>query len=493
MNRLNEQGLLNIIFRASPQTFASTPSIRTNPRPAQRAALAMRKAIFCLLIFSSTGESLSLAQTPVHSPYGEVQAASAEGNQQAVTPAPNGKVQPTPPSAAILDGGASCIGDACEAARQVCGPPGRVWASAEYLLWWTKGDRLPPLVTTGPANAALPGSIGAPGTTTIFGNTTGNSNPVSGGRFTIGFWLNCRQTIGIEADYFFLGDHSSDFTATSTGAAGTVVLARPFLDASTGLQNIELVAFPGLVGGTINVNTASRIQSPEANLIFNLCCSCPQARCDCCDCCGPVGGYRIDLIGGFRYLDLRERLSIVESLLVSPNAPVFPGDTIVAIDQFDTRNQFYGPQIGARAEVWRNRWFVNVMGKVAMGVNHQTVDISGSTTVTTPAGAVTVLPGGLLALPSNIGHYERNRFSVVPELNANVGIQATEHLRLFVGYTFLYWNHVVRPSDVIDTQVNSTRTPLSLVPPTGPLRPQFVFRDSDYWAQGINFGLQLRY
>jgi hypothetical protein len=452
----------------------------------------MRKRIFCSLIVSLAGASLALADAPPKSPYGGSVAVppAVEGKQQAVAPAPDNTVPATSPSAAILDGcSAPCVGDACGAARKVCGPPGRVWASAEYLLWWTKGDHLPPLVTTGPLTSPIPGAIGDPATTTLFGGNAGNSAPVSGGRFAVGVWLNCGQTKGIEAGYFFLGDHSNNFTATSTGAAGSIVLARPFFDASTGLPNVQFIAFPALTGGAVSINSTSRVQSPEVNLVCNLCCSCN----DSCDCCGPTGGYRVDLIGGFRYLDLRERVSIVETLQVSPNSPVFPGDTIVAVDQFDTRNQFYGPQIGARAEVWRDRWFANVMGKVALGVTHQTVDVSGSTTVTTPAGAVTVLPGGLLALPSNIGHYSRNQFSVVPELNVNVGYQVTDHLRVFAGYSFLYWNHVVRPSDAIDLQVNSTRTPLSLVAPNGPVRPLFTFRDSDYWVQGVNFGVQLRF
>jgi hypothetical protein len=458
----------------------------------QRPEIAMSKRILCSLIISFAGATVALAQAPVKSPYGILigEPGAAVTNQQAPAPVPDEKVQPNPPSAAILDGhGAPCIGDACAPARQVCGPAGRVWASAEYLLWWTKGDRLPPLATTGSAAAQLPGTIGAPGTTTLFGDNAGNSGPVSGGRFTVGFWLNCGQTKGIEASYFFLGDNSNNFTARSNGAPGSIVLTRPFFDASTGLPNVQIVAFPGLTGGTISVNSTSRLQSPEVNLICNLCCSCNG----CCDPCQPVHGYRVDAIGGFRYLDLRERLSIAESLQVSPNSPAFPGDTVLAVDQFDTHNQFYGVQIGVRGEVWRDRWFANVTGKLALGDTHQTVDINGSTTLTTPAGVVTVLPGGLLALPSNIGHYSRDQFSVVPELDVNVGYQVTDHLRVFVGYTFLYWNNVVRPGDAIDPVVNSTRTPLSLVPPTGPLRPAFTFKDSDFWAQGISAGMQLRY
>src|SRR5262245_14728358 len=39
-----------------------------------------------------------------------------------------------------------CLPKCCE----VCGPPGRCWVSAEYLLWWIRSANTPPLVTTSP-------------------------------------------------------------------------------------------------------------------------------------------------------------------------------------------------------------------------------------------------------------------------------------------------------------------------------------------------------
>jgi hypothetical protein len=98
----------------------------------------------------------------------------------------------------------------------------------------------------------------------------------------------------------------------------------------------------------------------------------------------------VDLIGGFRYLDLNEGLGVVENTQVLPTSPVFPGVNIRSFDQIDTRNRFYGGQLGVRAEVWRNRFFANVVGKVALGDTHQTVDINGATTITPPGGPATL-------------------------------------------------------------------------------------------------------
>ena len=47
-----------------------------------------------------------------------------------------------------------------------------------------------------------------------------------------------------------------------------------------------------------------------------------------------------------------------------------------------------------------------------------------------------------------------------------------------------------RPAEAtsIDLVVNGTQ--IGGNPLVGPARPQFQFRDTSFWAQGINFGLQ---
>jgi hypothetical protein len=122
------------------------------------------------------------------------------------------------------------------------------------------------------------------------------------------------------------------------------------------------------------------------------------------------------------------------------------------------------------------------------------VRISGTTVITEPGLAPNV-QGGLLALPTNIGTYSRDRFSVVPEIGVNVGCQVTNRLRVFAGYTFLYWSNVVRPGDQIDTTINPTQLPSAAGPGTlvGPARPAFAFHETGFWAQGINVGVQFRW
>jgi hypothetical protein len=132
------------------------------------------------------------------------------------------------------------------------------------------------------------------------------------------------------------------------------------------------------------------------------------------------------------------------------------------------------------------------LAKLALGNTRSRVRIDGSSSVTDSGGGkITYQHDGLLALPTNIGVYEQNAFSVIPELGATVGYNITCRLKATVGYTLLYWSRVVRPGDQIDTYLNSTQMlggTLSGVP-----SPQSKFITTDFWAQGINVGLEYRF
>jgi hypothetical protein len=383
----------------------------------------------------------------------------------------------------------------------------------EYLLWWIKDSHVPALITTGlPGATALPGVLGQPGTTVLFGGPDVDNQVRSGGRFTGGCWLNNCQTIGLEGSYFFLGPRSVRFDGVSSGALGSAMIARPFFDVISGIQNAQLVAFPGIASGEIHLSSSSRLQGADLNM---LCIPCRTPCCDTCAdqaCCpgdtamhnthrNTCGGsnYWVSLMGGFRYLQLDEGLGITESSRVNPDlpagSPLFGGSTITIADQFDTHNYFFGPQIGAQAEFCCGRVFVDVLGKVALGATHEVVDIHGSTAITSPAGTTVVTPAGFLASESNSGHFTRDVFAVVPELGIDVGFQITGYLRASVGYTFLYWSSVVRPGDQVDVGLSGTQIPTDtrFNPQAGPARPAVPLRDTGFWAQGINFGLAFRY
>jgi hypothetical protein len=62
-----------------------------------------------------------------------------------------------------------------------------------------------------------------------------------------------------------------------------------------------------------------------------------------------------------------------------------------------------------------------------------------------------------------------------------------------VGYNFLYWSRVVRPGNQIDRVINVSQLPTSQGPGTvtSPFRPVFAFPGTDFWALGVNIGLEI--
>jgi hypothetical protein len=396
------------------------------------------------------------------------------------------------PPAIAADVAAAC-GDTTGALNCLCGPPGRVWFGAEYLLWTGKGNNLPPLATraTGVPVAAAPalpntlGTLGQPGTQTVIGGRDYSDSWRSGLRLYGGMWFNNAQTVGAEMDWFFLGeDRTSERAGVADGndfvfrpftntvrrnADGTFTLVDPF-------QDTELVSYPGVLGGTIAVDTTSNLWGLTPNGILNLCCN-------------PCG--RLDLLVGYRYLNLTDTVDIHEDL-TALGGSANPGTRFRVEDHFKTVNEFHGVNLGLAWERRFGAWFLNVRGSVALGNTHTTVDINGSTTITDPAGNAQTFAGGLLTQPSNIGHYERDRFAVVPEVGVRLGVQLTDHLRVYAGYNFLYWSNVIRTGDVIDLRVNASQ-----LPPrqnvTGPVFPRFEPRYTDYWAHGLIVGAQFRY
>ncbi len=347
------------------------------------------------------------------------------------------------------------------------------WVRAEYLFWSTQGMRLPPMVTTGP-NASNPGYLDTPGTTILNGNDQVDGYGRSGLRLTLGTWLNPCQTVGIEGDYFQLATATSNYNASGSG---NTILSRPFFDTRPSLsnQNVEQIAFPDSIQGSVGVNTYTTFLGAGARLRFNLCCSQGCFANQCLPGMNGPGGYRLDLLLGYRYLRLADGVSVTENLTsLQTNLP----GTFYVVDSFKTVNQFNGIDFGALMQVYRGRWSLELIYRLALGNTNQLVTINGSTT-TTQNGTSTTVPGGLLTQSTNIGQYDRNTFGVVPELDANIGFAITPRLRLIVGYTFIYWSSVARAGSQIDTNVNSTLLPNSPNPPSGSLTsPQFTYHEA---------------
>ena len=96
-------------------------------------------------------------------------------------------------------------------------------------------------------------------------------------------------------------------------------------------------------------------------------------------------------------------------------------------------------------------------------------------------------PVGLLARSTNSGKYQQNQFAVLPEVGATFRYRLLPRLEATIGYHFLYWSRVARAGDQIDLALDLAE------PFSGAPLPRFSFEMTDFWAQGLDFGLEYRF
>lgn len=451
--------------------FAPIPADRPAARPAGSAAGPI----------STTAKLAPPAATPLARPLGATADAAAPTAPAASLPppspfpaAPGGNPPTTWPACA--DG--ACPPANCRECCEPCGPPGRVWVDAGWVFWAVQGQRLPPLVTAAPAGTpqATAGVLGQPGTTVLYGGGRVNDDWRSGLYVNAGVWLDECQRCGVEGNFFFLDRDTDRFSA---GSPGAVIITRPFTNALTGAGDTELVSFPGVLSGGVSVRSRSDVIGGGPNFVKNLCCD-------------PCAG-RVDLLLGYQYFNLRDDVTIREDLTGLPGGPT-PGTRFQIEDRFRTTNDFHGGTIGVAGERrFGSRWYVGARAAVALGANVMTYDVSGVTVITPPGGAPQSSAGGLLAQPTNIGHFSQTKFAVMPTVGLKLGARLAERVRAYVGYDFLYLSSVARAGDQIDLLVNPNQLPPRTGGLVGPAAPAFTPRTTDFWAQGVRVGVEVRY
>jgi cobyric acid synthase len=151
-------------------------------------------------------------------------------------------------------------------------------------------------------------------------------------------------------------------------------------------------------------------------------------------------------------------------------------------------------QSGLASDFRRGGWFASLVGKLALGGMDQRLNIQGYTVQAVPGSPLVVAPGGVLAQRTNIGQFSHGEFVVIPEFTLNAGYELNAHVRAFVGYNFLLVSSVVRPGDQVDAVDGRQIRNLNRFDPTAVARrPAVFFKGTDLWAQGLNFGLEIRY
>jgi hypothetical protein len=359
-------------------------------------------------------------------------------------------------------------------------------------LWWAKNTPVPvPLVTTGDPSVGFDpngintvntaGALGQPGTRVLLGGRNINAEPYSGLRLTLGGWLEDEEVLGVEGSAFALESQTNRFTAASD-QTGSPPLYFPIFSPLAGAERAVPIADPlRQFSGTVGADATLHLWGVESHGIISVL---------------HTPNVQLTLLAGFRYASLTEGLRVDNT-----TTDLIFGTVTSLRDSFDTTNQFYGGQLGSRLILWRDLCSLEVTSKVALGSTYQVVDVFGVISQSGPRVPVPPgpgpFPGGLFAQPSNIGLHSANRFSVLPSLDVTVGYDITPRARVFAGYDILYWTGVVRPGNQIDHAVNLSQNavldPNGVGKLVGPARPAPLSDRSDFWAQGLHAGVEIRF
>jgi hypothetical protein len=379
------------------------------------------------------------------------------------------------------------------------------YAGAEYLIWWVKAAPLSvPLVSTGPIATTHHGLLGPPAenpsdSTILYGapygeakggNDTQSFNAFSGTRFTLGYEFDNR--FAVEASGFLLQAQTATY-AVRGDSSGNPVLGIPVHNSVTynvGQQSIfpgeDSLPFSlpndpararanGIINGGIDITNRLQLWGFGADGVLNL---------------YRGSGWEVSGLVGFRYLDLAEKFSLVVD--IEGITGQYTGQSGIATDVFQTRNQFYGATLGLRGRYKWDRLSLDLAGSVALGMSHETIDVSGGFTDVN-FGPVNSGSEGVFAQPSNEGHNAGNHFAYVPEGKVKVGYDLTPWLTLTVGYDILYYSNVVRPTDQIDRNIPKGQTFQQASPTISSTSPAKYFNTTDFYAQGLSVGLNARF
>lgn len=344
--------------------------------------------------------------------------------------------------------------------------------SAQALSLRLKDSPTPvPLITDSYADA--------PGVNVLLGGGAVNTGAQGGLRLAVGYRIDPRLTV--EMNVMQVAQASRTRSVSSTGQPGSVDLLLPYVDAASGREAVTEISYWPDFRGNAQATLHNRLASGEVNLAWAL---------------PPREAWRLDLLGGLRWLQLRESYTFGTS---SPYNPPNPLDVWNTTDKFDARNRFIGLQLGLRAAYQQGPWTAGLAARLAAGTMRQRVRVRGTleTNDYTAYGPTQQFDGAYFALPSNSGEHSRSVWTLVPELALQLGYRLTPQVTLQAGFEAWYARNVARPGRQIDRRINPTQSvAYGNDPPAtaiGAAQPAFRFQAADFWAQALSVGLAFQF
>ena len=356
------------------------------------------------------------------------------------------------------------------------------YCGGEYIYLWMKNSPAPaPLVVSGPNVAAYAPVLGQPNTSVILGNKPIDNEARSGAKFFAGAWLDAAHIYGLEANYLFLCERSNTKSVESNGLTGSPCLTFPFFNPVTGSESSALLAEENLYSAQAILKVTNSMQNSELNALFKILKNSKRSN--------------LDILLGFLWWNFKEHLTFKAS---SPNVTP-PYDVYTTNDQFKTSNNFYSGQFGIIGDYLWNRFFVQLKASAALGAMQGSLKVQGKFITNNFDGytALQLFPAGYTAMPTNAGSSTRTWFSVLSQANVNLGYNVAKNVDCFIGYLFLYVTNVLFASNQIDRVINPSQAPaISANPSTevvGEKRPKMLFNKSQFWVQGLNTGINIRF
>lgn len=385
----------------------------------------------------------------------------------------------------------------------------------EYLLWGIKRNLLTiPLLTTASYSDLLPGAISQPGTKVLLGKDHFNMGWMNGFQVRAGAHIN--QHFEIEGSYFLLPTVSRKRSFNTSGEPGAPNFAVPIFDVTgvcglNGIPGETIFILPGPLSGdpgfsgVFDFCIATRLQGAAFNGLYHI---------------FEKDQFHLYGLGGFRWFQLNESLIFKAKTHTVANVS-FPAGFFNFSDRFYTANNFLAAELGINGQYLRKKWKLEGKLKGAIGEMLEQTKIKGSSSTSggnlffeTQGTANETLPGGVFAEPTNSGKHKRNRFAYAFEAHLGGGYAFTRHLKIDLGYTFLWLSNILRPGKQIDRKINTTLTALAdasrstvgtgpgPIPfgdsggapsPRGPKRPHLLFKTRSFYAQGFDLGVSLEF
>ena len=379
-------------------------------------------------------------------------------------------------------------------------PASRYYGGIEYLLWWVKGAPLSvPLVSSGPSSEGADGAIlSAPNAVVLYGasygslsggNDTQNFGSFSGARVTLGGWLEDQQLFGIEVSGFLLETQTAGYEIRSDGSTVLNIPVYgnvPYMPGggisdmgAKGEDGLPL-AIPGALSGGVKITNSVQLWGADLTGVMNL---------------YRDSSWKLSALAGFRYLDLYEKFHLsadLKGIGSSDEGMSYLGQSGNVYDRFQTRNQFYGANLGLRGTYSRGPLSVEFTGMVALGVSHQNLNVAGwFDAVNSSFGAFGT--EGIFAQPANEGRTTGNRFTAVPEGKIKLGYALTSYLTVTVSYDILYLSSVVRPGDQLNRTLPKGQVFNQGLATPSTTSPSKRFESTDFYAQGVSFGMEFTF